>query len=92
MPTYTVKRKNGEGEEWDVICSYKELQEILGKYLDLFKKKYQISEEGNFEGSNILVENSKINFEEHITKIKDLETRLLEVRRKRTKPFFGSTF
>ena len=32
MPTYTVKRKNGEGEEWDVICSYKELQEILEEY------------------------------------------------------------
>ena len=32
VPTYTVKRKNGEGEEWDVICSYKELQEILEEY------------------------------------------------------------
>ena len=72
------------------VWKYKELQEILGKYLDLFKKKYQISEEGNFEGSNILVENSNINFDEHITKIKDLETRLLEVRRKRTKPFFDN--
>ena len=39
------------------VWKYQELKDILGNELDIFKKKYQISEQGNFEGSNILVEN-----------------------------------
>ena len=31
MPTYTVRRENGE-EEWDVMCSHKELVEMLNEY------------------------------------------------------------
>ena len=37
---------------------YEELKNILENDLDLLKKKYEISESGNFEGLNILVEKS----------------------------------
>ena len=66
--------------------TYKELNELLESKLELFKKKYQISEQGNFEGSNILVENLSVNYnDEDILK---LEKNLLEIRKKRNKPFF----
>ena len=39
------------------VWKYQELKDVLQNELDIFKKKYQISEHGNFEGSNILVEN-----------------------------------
>jgi hypothetical protein len=33
MPTYTVRKQNSEsGIEWDIQCSYKELQEICDEY------------------------------------------------------------
>lgn len=32
MPTYTVRKKDGEGEEWDVMCSYEEFKQILEEY------------------------------------------------------------
>ncbi len=68
------------------VWSYKELNNILGNNLELFKKKYQISEQGNFEGSNILVENLDIN--NRNDDIYKLEKNLLEIRKKRNKPFF----
>ncbi len=68
------------------IWTYKELNELLGNNIELFKKKYQISEQGNFEGSNILIENLDINYSED--SIIKLEKNLLENRKKRNKPFF----
>ena len=70
------------------IWTYKELNELLGNNLELFKKKYQISEQGNFEGSNILVENLDINYSDD--NILKLEKKLLENRKKRNKPFFDN--
>ena len=69
------------------VWKYQELKEILGNELETFVKKYQISEKGNFEGSNILVEKlePKIRGESNITEI---EQKLLEIRKKRNKPFF----
>ncbi len=69
------------------VWKYQELKDILGSELDIFKKKYQITEEGNFEGSNILVENLHPNTSED-TKIKEAEQKLLQIRKKRNKPFF----
>ena len=43
------------------VWKFEELNDLLGNNLELFRKKYQISEQGNFEGSNILVENLDIN-------------------------------
>ena len=37
------------------VWKYQELKNVLGDELDVFKKKYHITEKGNFEGSNILV-------------------------------------
>ena len=67
------------------IWTYKELNELLGNNLELFKKKYQISEQGNFEGSNILVENLDINYSDD--NILKLEKKLLENRKKETSLF-----
>ena len=69
------------------VWKYQELKDILQNELDIFKKKYQISEHGNFEGSNILVENTdkSISTESNIKKI---EQKLLGIRKKRNKPFF----
>ena len=71
------------------IWRYQELKNILGDELDEFKKKYQITEQGNFEGSNILVEDlgAKIN---NVSKFKELEKKLLDIRKKRNKPFFDN--
>ena len=69
------------------VWSYQELKDILGNRFDIFKKKYQISEQGNFEGSNILVENlDSDNIEKSI--IAEIKQNLLEIRKKRNKPFF----
>tara|TARA_Y100000590_G_scaffold438907_1_gene562277 strand:+ start:130 stop:2079 length:1950 start_codon:yes stop_codon:yes gene_type:complete len=71
------------------VWKFKELNDLLGNNSELFKKKYQISEQGNFEGSNILVENLEVNFNENDNKkILELKKNLLKVRKKRSKPFF----
>ena len=70
------------------IWRYQELKDILGDDLETFKKKYKISEEGNFEGSNILIENLDVNIEKESKKISEIETKILEIRKKRNKPFF----
>ena len=70
--------------------SYEELNENLKENLDLFKKKYLISENGNFEEKNILIENNfDLNLEEK-AKIKQLEENLLFIRNKRLKPLFDN--
>ena len=68
---------------------YEELKNILENDLDLLKKKYEISESGNFEGLNILVEknNHKLTADEY-DKIKKIEEKLKNSRDKRIKPFF----
>ena len=37
MPSYTIKRKSTE-EEWNVVCTWEELQEILKEDSDLTQK------------------------------------------------------
>ena len=69
------------------VWKYQELKDVLQNELDIFKKKYQISEHGNFEGSNILVENTDKNISTE-SNIKKIEQKLLGIRKKRNKPFF----
>ncbi len=69
------------------VWKYQELKDVLQNELDIFKKKYQISEHGNFEGSNILVENTDTNISTE-SNIKKIELKLLGIRKKRNKPFF----
>ena len=73
------------------IWKFEELENILKDKFQYFKKKYIISKEGNFEGSNILIENknNKLSNEDLLV-IKDCENQLLKERKKRTKPFFDN--
>ena len=68
---------------------YDELKNILDKDLELLKKKYEITENGNFEGLNILVEKNNHQFTvDQYEKIKKIEEKLKNIRDKRIKPFF----
>ena len=71
------------------IWKYNELENILQNDLELFKKKYKITKEGNFEKSNILIENKDFNLStDENSKIKEIENKLISIREKRIKPFF----
>ena len=71
------------------IWKFEELKNFLKDNFEIFKKKYQITQEGNFEGSNILVENMESKLSEEEIKIcTEAEKSLLEERKKRIKPFF----
>ena len=71
--------------------SYEELRNVLKDKFEIFKKYYEISESGNFEGKNIIVEkdNIKINNEE-LKEIEILIKTLNKERNKRVKPFFDN--
>ena len=56
----------------------------------MFEKKYEISNEGNFEGKNILVETKKLLTENEDKKIKEINKKLLDNRNNRIKPFFDN--
>jgi len=66
----------------------KELKNVLEKDYDFFSKYYDISENGNWEGKNILVEKSVKPGKEDSEKLKKIKSKLLSVREKRSKPFF----
>ena len=54
---YDADSEGIEGKYY--VWSYEELKNVLQNDLSLFEEKYQISEQGNFEGNNILVETNK---------------------------------
>ena len=58
------------------------------KDYNLFAKYYDISENGNWEGKNILIEKSIKPTKEENEKLKQIKDKLLAVREKRPKPFF----
>ena len=73
------------------IWKYDEIKNILKDKFDIFKKKYQIIENGNFEGSNILVEyNDKVFDEKDLKILNEAEKILLKERKLRNKPFFDN--
>ena len=55
---YDADSEGVEGKYY--IWKYQEIKNILKEKFELFNKKYEISEAGNFEGNNILVEKSGI--------------------------------
>jgi len=84
---YDADSEGIEGKYY--VWRYDEIKNILKDKLKLFEKKYLITKEGNFEGSNILVEsNSKKYLDEELVIIKEAENILLKERKKRVKPFF----
>ena len=83
---YDADSEGVEGKYY--VWSYEELKKLLENDLKLFEKKYEISNAGNFEGKNILVE-SKIELNEgEQTKIAQIEEKLIQERSKRVRPFF----
>ena len=84
---YDADSEGIEGKYY--IWKYQEIKNILKDKFELFKKKYEISEGGNFEGNNILVERSEIILNDtELEVIKQIENKLLEERSKRVKPLF----
>ena len=70
------------------IWDDKELRSVLEKDYELFAKYFDISENGNWEGKNILIEKSISPTNEDIEKLKEIKNKLLIIREKRSKPFF----
>ncbi len=84
---YDADSEGVEGKYY--VWKYDELENLLTSDLELFKKKYEVTKEGNFEGSNILIEKKNINLNgDERDNIKKIEQKLLQLRKKRIKPFF----
>ena len=83
---YDADSEGIEGKYY--VWSYEELKQLLKDDFTLFEKKYEISNTGNFEGKNILVETKNKLSEEEQNKIKKIEEVLIQERNKRVKPFF----
>ena len=84
---YDADSEGVEGKYY--IWKFEELKNFLKDKFEVFKKKYQITQEGNFEGSNILIENKESKLSEEEIKIcTEAEKSLLKEREKRIKPFF----
>ena len=83
---YDADSEGVEGKYY--VWRYDELKKTLGTNFNIFEKKYIVTEKGNFEGNNILIERKNTLPEAESDKIIQLEKLLLEERKKRTKPLF----
>tara|TARA_B100001123_G_scaffold445670_1_gene597860 strand:- start:46 stop:1995 length:1950 start_codon:yes stop_codon:yes gene_type:complete len=71
------------------VWNYKDLKKILGEDFNIFEKNFYISENGNFENDNILIEKENlISNEKDRDNVKILKEKLLTEREKRNKPLF----
>ena len=83
---YDADSEGVEGKHY--VWDDKELRSVLEKDYNLFAKYYDISENGNWEGKNILIEKSIKPTKEENEKLKKIKNKLLGIREKRPKPFF----
>jgi len=83
---YDADSEGVEGKYY--VWDDKELRRVLEKDYNLFAKYYDISENGNWEGKNILIEKSIKPTKEENEKLKKIKNKLLGIREKRPKPFF----
>jgi len=83
---YDADSEGVEGKYY--VWDDKELRSVLEKDYNLFANYYDISENGNWEGKNILIEKSIKPTKEENEKLKKIKNKLLAVREKRPKPFF----
>jgi len=83
---YDADSEGVEGKYY--VWDDKELRSVLEEDYDLFAKYYDISENGNWEGKNILIEKSIKPTKEENEKLKKIKNKLLGIREKRPKPFF----
>ena len=63
------------------VWSYEELNNLLKDDIKYFENKYEITENGNFEGNNILVEKNLISDKDK-NNLDLIKNKLLEVRKK----------
>ena len=82
---YDADSEGVEGKYY--VWSYEELKNLLKEDIKLLENKFEISESGNFEGNNILVEKNLIPDEDK-NNLDQIKNKLLNIRRKRVKPFF----
>ena len=68
--------------------AFDELSKILQTNLNIFAKKYLVTNEGNFEGKNILIEQNNDLDEKEKEIIERAEKDLILIRNKRVKPLF----
>jgi len=83
---YDADSEGIEGKYY--VWESKELKSLLGKDYDFFSKFYDISENGNWEGKNILIEKNVEVLKEDKEKLVSIKNKLLSIREKRPKPFF----
>jgi uncharacterized protein len=83
---YDADSEGIEGKYY--VWEDKDLRSILGEDYDLFSKYYDISENGNWEGKNILIEKKLKPSNAEKKKLNQIKNKLLSVREKRPKPFF----
>jgi len=83
---YDADSEGVEGKHY--VWDDKELRNVLEKDYNLFAKYYDISENGNWEGKNILIEKTIKPTKEENEKLKKIKNKLLDIREKRPKPFF----
>ena len=83
---YDADSEGIEGKYY--VWESKELKSVLGKDYDFFSKFYDISENGNWEGKNILIEKNVEVLKEDKEKLVSIKNKLLSIREKRPKPFF----
>jgi len=83
---YDADSEGVEGKYY--VWDDKELRNILEEDYNLFAKYYDVSENGNWEGKNILIEKSIKPEKEENEKLKKIKAKLLKAREKRPKPFF----
>ena len=83
---YDADSEGVEGKYY--VWDDKELKKILEKDYDFFSKYFDISENGNWEGKNILIEKTIKPKNEDLLKLNKLKNKLLTVRQKRITPFF----
>ncbi len=83
---YDADSEGVEGKYY--VWDDKELRNVLGNDYNLFVKYFDISENGNWEGKNILIEKSIQPSKEENEKLKKIKNILLSIREKRPKPFF----
>jgi len=83
---YDADSEGIEGKYY--VWNDKDLRLILQNDYDLFAKYFDVSENGNWEGKNILLEKTIKPIQEDYEKLKKLKNKLLDMRQKRILPFF----
>jgi len=85
---YDADSEGVEGKYY--IWNHKELRKVLDKDYDFFAKYFDISENGNWEGNNILIEKNIKPIKEDYKKLNKIKNKLLSERKKRVLPFFDA--